>query len=131
MTTWITAYIATALAFLGLDAVWLGTMTSRLYKPQLQGLLAGHFRPGPALLFYALYIAGVVGFTVLPAGRPSEALLRGGAFGLVAYATYDLTNLATLRGWPLAVTAADLVWGTLATGTAAALGCLVCRWLLR
>lgn len=113
-------YAITALVFLGLDAVWLSTMASRLYKPELQGLLAESFRPAPALLFYVLYIGGIVGFAVLPADKPLGALLRGGAFGLVAYATYDLTNQATLVRWSTRVTLADLAWGTLATALAAA-----------
>ncbi len=113
-------YAVTALVFLGLDAVWLSTMASRLYKPELQGLLAESFRPAPALLFYVLYIGGIVGFAVLPAAKPLEALLRGAAFGLVAYATYDLTNQATLIRWSTLVTLADLSWGALATALAAA-----------
>ena len=113
-------YAVTALVFLGLDAVWLSTMASRLYKPELQGLLAESFRPAPALLFYVLYIGGIVGFAVLPAAKPLEALLRGAAFGLVAYATYDLTNQATLIRWSTLVTLADLYWGALATALAAA-----------
>lgn len=113
-------YAVTALVFLGLDAVWLSTMATRLYKPELQGLLAESFRPTPALLFYVLYIGGIVGFAVLPAAKPLEALLRGAAFGLVAYATYDLTNQATLIRWSTLVTLADLSWGALATALAAA-----------
>ncbi|WP_298225159.1 DUF2177 family protein [Acidocella sp.] len=113
-------YAVTALVFLGLDAVWLSTMATRLYKPELQGLLAESFRPAPALLFYVLYIGGIVGFAVLPAAKPLEALLRGAAFGLVAYATYDLTNQATLIRWSTLVTLADLSWGALATALAAA-----------
>jgi uncharacterized membrane protein len=123
----LTAYISTALVFLGLDAVWLGTMSARLYKPALQGLLAESFRPAPALLFYALYIGGVVAFAVLPSDKPGMALLRGAGLGLVAYATYDLTNQATLRRWSVLVTSADLAWGTLATGIAAGIACAICR----
>ncbi|WP_297443643.1 DUF2177 family protein [Acidocella sp.] len=113
-------YVATAMVFLGLDAVWLSTMANRLYKPALQGVLAANFRPVPALLFYMLYIGGIVGFAVLPAEKPLGALLRGAAFGLVAYATYDLTNQATLARWSTRVTLADLAWGALATAVAAA-----------
>jgi uncharacterized membrane protein len=113
-------YVATAMVFLGLDAVWLSTMANRLYKPALQGVLAANFRPVPALLFYTLYIGGIVGFAVLPAEKPLGALLRGAAFGLVAYATYDLTNQATLARWSTRVTLADLAWGALATAVAAA-----------
>ncbi len=127
----ITAYIFTALVFLGLDAVWLSMMSSRLYKPALQGLLAENFRLAPALLFYLLYIGGIVAFAVLPASTPAQALLRGAGFGLVAYATYDLTNQATLRAWPVLVTGADLCWGMLATGIAAGIAFALCRLVLR
>jgi uncharacterized membrane protein len=125
------AYFSTAAAFLGLDAVWLTLMSPRLYKPMLQGLLADGFRPVPALLFYILYIGGIVAFAVLPSEKLLLALLRGAALGLVAYATYDLTNQATLRNWPVLITCADLAWGMFATGVAAGLACFVCRGLLR
>ena len=126
-----TAYVATLLAFIGLDAIWLGTMSSRLYKPALGDLLAGSVRPVPAVLFYLLYAGGIAAFAVLPSAKPGIALLRGAGLGLVAYATYDLTNQATLRRWPALITMADLTWGMVATGLAAAVACAVCRALLR
>ncbi|MEJ5989758.1 DUF2177 family protein [Ramlibacter sp. PS3R-8] len=116
------AYAVTALAFLGLDAVWLTSMADRLYRPALGSLMADKFALGPAAAFYFVYVAGIVGFAVAPAvasGSATGALLRGLALGFVAYATYDLTNQATLRGWPWSVTLADLAWGTVATGLAA------------
>ena len=127
----LTAYISTAVIFLGLDSVWLSLMSSRLYKPALQGLLAEHVRLAPALLFYLLYIAGIVAFAVLPASTAAQAAWRGAGFGLIAYATYDLTNQATLRVWPPLVTGADLTWGSLATGIAACLAFTICRLVLR
>jgi uncharacterized membrane protein len=75
----------------------------------------------PAVLFYLLYGAALVYFVILPARSTREALQRGAFFGLVAYATYDLTNQATLIGWPWQVTVADLVWGAFVTGTSCAL----------
>jgi uncharacterized membrane protein len=116
------AYGIAAVAFLGLDAVWLGTMADRLYRPNLGAMVAEPFSLGPAAAFYLLYVAGIVFFAVAPAvehGSASTGLLRGAALGLVAYATYDLTNQATLRDWPWVVTLADLAWGTIATGLAA------------
>ena len=127
----LTAYISTALVFIGLDAVWLSLMSSRLYKPALQTLLADDLRLAPALLFYLLYVGGIVAFAVLPSSTAAQAALRGAGFGLVAYATYDLTNQATLRVWPPFITGADLTWGTLATGIAACLGFAICRLVLR
>jgi uncharacterized membrane protein len=79
------------------------------------------FSIGPAVLFYLLYVAGLVYFVMLPASRSRDALLRGALFGLIAYATYDLTNQATLRDWPWQVTLVDLVWGAFVTGTSCAI----------
>jgi uncharacterized membrane protein len=107
--------------FLVLDAVWLSSMLERLYRPALGHLLAPQVSLLPAVLFYLLYGAGIVGFAVAPAveaNRARIALARGAALGLLAYATYDLTNQATLPGWPWAVTLADLAWGTTVTALA-------------
>ncbi len=128
MKSYVVAYVATGLSFLAVDAVWLSLMTKRLYRPALQGILAEHIQLAPAIAFYALYILGLVIFAVAPglaAGRWSNALWRGALFGLFTYMTYDLTNQATLRVWPLGVTAADLSWGMVASAWAAALGCAV------
>ena len=86
----------------------------------------------PAAAFYLLYVAGILFFAVFPAlatGRWTTALGRGAALGLVAYATYDLTNAATLRGWSTTVTIADLCWGTALTALAATVGYLATRAL--
>lgn len=132
MRMMIVAYLATALAFLGLDTVWLSLSASRLYKPHLKDLLLEKFNVVPAASFYLLYVAGILVFAVFPAlatGRWTTALGRGAALGLVAYATYDLTNQATLRGWSTTVTIADLCWGTALTGLAATVGYLATRAL--
>lgn len=113
------AWVALGVAFLALDAVWLTTMADRLYRPALSALMRPDFDPWAAAAFYALYFVGVVAFVVLPATGAASAARRGALFGLVAYGTYDLTNQATLRGWPWHVTAADLAWGALATALAA------------
>jgi uncharacterized membrane protein len=126
------AYGVAALVFLGLDALWLSTMAGRLYRPAIGHLMAPDFALAPAALFYLLYVAGIVGFAVAPAlasGRALEALARGAALGLLAYATYDLTNQATLRAWPWHLTLADMAWGTFVTGAAAwAAAATVLRW---
>jgi uncharacterized membrane protein len=125
------AYGAAAVVFLVLDAIWLGLMASRLYRPAIGHLMAERFALGPAALFYLIYLAGLVHFAVgpaLPAARPWLAALAGGAlFGLVAYATYDLTNQATLKDWPWALTLADLAWGAFVSGVAACAGVLAAR----
>lgn len=124
MKAWAIAYPATLAAFLALDFVWLSLAGPRLYRPMLGDLLAADFRLAPAIVFYLLYVAGLVYFAVAPQLEPrpwSAALLNGAFFGLVAYGTYDLTNQATLRHWPTTLTLADLAWGTLASGAAAAI----------
>lgn len=124
----IVAFVATAIAFLAIDAVWLTLAASRLYKPLLGDALAETFRLGPAVAFYVIYVVGLVFFAVMPAlqsGRWLTALGFGALFGFCAYATYDLTNQATLKDWPLAITLADLAWGTFLSGVAASIGFLV------
>jgi uncharacterized membrane protein len=121
---------ATALVFLTLDFTWLSTMGDAFYRPLLGDLLADHPGVAAAAAFYVIYLGGVVFFATLPginAGSWRKALGKGAALGLVAYATYDLTNQATLPAWPLRVTLVDLGWGAFATATAAALGCLAGR----
>jgi uncharacterized membrane protein len=132
MRIWIMTYGATALAFLGCDAVWLTLMGSRLYRPRLGALMREDFAVAPAVGFYALYLLGIMVFAIAPAradGQWTTALGRGALLGLVAYATYDLTNQATLRGWPWAITVADLCWGTFVTGLAATVGFIALRAL--
>ena len=132
MTAYAIAYAATAVVFLGLDAVWLTLAAERLYRPLLGDLLVERFALVPAVAFYVVYILGIVVFAVAPAltsGRWTTAAAYGALLEFVSYATYDLTNQATLRGWPIAVTVADLGWGTVVTAVAATAGYLVARGL--
>ena len=114
-------YLVTFLVFLVLDALWLGLVAPRFYQSQIGFLMAKRPKWAAAGIFYLLFVAGLVVFCVSPGVQQSSlgwAAWRGALFGLVAYATYDLTNLATIEGWPLLVTAVDLVWGTaLSTAT--------------
>ena len=122
------AYMATGIAFALIDSVWLRTMSERLYKVEIGELLADSFRLPPAILFYLLYILGMMIFAVGPAMRSGSwktALCYGAAFGFFAYMTYDLTNYATLKVWSLKVTILDMIWGTVLTGLAAATGAAV------
>lgn len=115
-------YFITLLIFLGFDAIWLGLVAPEFYRSQIGHLMAPTANLLAAGIFYLLYIAVLVYFVVEPALRVKkikDAFLRGALFGLVAYATYDLTNLATLRDWPLLVTVVDLAWGTILTATTA------------
>ncbi|MBY6013991.1 DUF2177 family protein [Qipengyuania gaetbuli] len=119
--TWIVAFIAAALAFGALDAIWLGWAGDNFYRPRLGDILADSFRMGPALVFYTAYIAAIVWFAVRPgiAGGIGQAALNGALLGAICYATYDLTNQATLRQWSTTVTVADIIWGAFATCVAA------------
>lgn len=107
-----------ALVFLALDAMWLSLTGSRLYRPALGAVLRPDFDAYAALLFYACYLAGLTHFAIRSSRSAREAMLQGAAFGFVAYATYDLTNQATLVGWPWALTAIDLAWGSFASAVA-------------
>ena len=119
--TWIVAFIAAALAFGALDAMWLGWAGPNFYRPRLGDLLADSFRMAPALIFYTAYVAAIVWFAVRPglASGLGAAALNGALLGAICYATYDLTNQATLRQWSTTVTVADIVWGAFATSVAA------------
>jgi len=125
------AYIVTAIVFLGLDALWLGRVALGLYRREIGGLLLEKPNLAIAGLFYLLFIAGIVVLAVNPAlngrGWP-DALWMGAVLGLVAYGTYDITNLSTLKGWSLTVTLADLAWGTVLTAAAATIGTLAVSW---
>lgn len=123
-------YLATALAFCACDFIWLGFIANDFYRRQLGELLLAQPNWVGAILFYVLYIAGIVLFVVARAA-PSGSLVRaawlGALFGLVAYGTYDLTNLATLKGFTVQVVAADLAWGAFVTAVGAVAGTLVAR----
>lgn len=116
------AYLAAAIVMLVLDIAWLNLAMGPLYQRFLGPLLAEDINMKAALAFYLLYLAGVVYFAVIPAvdsGSWSTGLLRGAVLGLIAYGTYDLTNMATLKGWSLQLSALDMTWGTLLTGASA------------
>lgn len=129
---YVIAYVSTAVVFLGLDFLWLGYMGDRLYRPTLGDVLRPGFDAPPALLFYALIVIGVVYFAVWPAlesDRAATAAFRGALFGFFTYATYDLTNQATVRNWTWTLSLSDMAWGTFLTGAAATAGFLITRAL--
>lgn len=120
MTTlfWLKLYLLTVPVFFVIDMIWLGIVARGFYKEQLQTLLSPTVNWPAAFVFYGLYIAGILFFAVRPgleAGSLGRACLYGALFGFITYATYDLTNLATLKDWPLKITAIDLAWGTFIT----------------
>jgi len=120
-------YLITVPIFFIIDLVWLGVIAKGFYQKHLGYLMRPQINWAAAILFYLLFIIGIVLFAVRPAlelQSPMRALVFGALFGFFAYATYDLTNLATVRDWPVIVTAIDLIWGTVLCG-AVALGSYV------
>ena len=114
-------YIAALATLALLDALWLGVISREFYKARLGQLLLEQPNWPVAILFYLIHAAGIVVFAVLPsvtAGTWTAAALYGALFGFCVYAAYDVTNLATLRGWPLAVSLVDLAWGAAVTAAA-------------
>jgi uncharacterized membrane protein len=108
-------YILTFFVFLAIDAVWLLVISKSFYSKEIGHLMAEKALLLPALIFYLLFVVGVLVFAVVPgyeAQSLSKTLMLSALFGLMTYATYDLTNLATLRDWPIKVTIIDIVWGT-------------------
>jgi len=108
-------YALTFVAFLIIDLIWLGLVARNFYQEQLGFLMKANVNWTAAIIFYLIFIVGILFFVVYPAlekGSWSFALLVGALFGFITYATYDLTNLATLKDWPLMVTIVDMVWGT-------------------
>ena len=118
------AYGLTALIFLVFDIVWLSTMVSSFYRPRMESLLLERPNMPVAAAFYLIYVIGMVVFAVLPAVRANDwthAAWSGALLGFVAYATYDMTNLATMLGFPSDVALVDIVWGTAVTAVSATL----------
>lgn len=130
MKNWILGYLGSVFALVALDALWLGWLMADFYSIQLGPLLLPSPRLVPSALFYLFYPVGILVFAVLPGlaiGQWSRAARLGGLLGLVAYGTYDLSNLATLQGWPLSVAIIDIAWGGVVSFAAAAAGYGVAR----
>jgi uncharacterized membrane protein len=130
--TYLKLYALTTLAFFAIDLVWLGVVASSFYQKHLGPILRPDIVWGAALAFYALYIAGILVFAVVPglqAGSLVRAVSLGAFFGLVAYATFDLTGMALIREFNWTVVIVDLIWGTVLTGSVAAAGFAAGQWL--
>ena len=131
---WILLYLIALAVFFVIDMVWLGAVAKGFYRKHLGALMSERIVWPAAVLFYLLFIVGLLVFAVRPglaAGEPVRALYLGALFGLVAYATYDLTNLATMKGWPPVVTVVDLAWGTALGGLVSFVSASVARLLFR
>ena len=125
-------YAGMTVVFFAIDLVWLGVVAQSFYQRQIGFLLADDIRWGAALLFYAIYIAGILVFAVLP-GLDVDSLPRtaalGAFLGFFAYATFDLTSLALFEGFPTRVVVVDMVWGTVLTASVASAGYAIGNWL--
>lgn len=116
----ILTYIIATVIFFCIDMLWLGLIAKNFYREKLGFIFNGEVRWGAAIVFYLIYIFGILFFAVSPALRDSSwklALHNGALFGLMCYATYDLTNMATISQWPAIVVVVDIVWGIVLTGS--------------
>lgn len=133
MPSWLSTYLVTGAIFVAADAIWLWVMAQRFYRAQLGPLMRDEIAFAPAIAFYLIYVGALAALVVAPAlaaQNSGRALLHGLLFGIAAYATYDLTNAATLKGWPTALTFVDMAWGAIATGAAAWLAVVVLTALM-
>lgn len=124
--------IATVIFFV-LDMVWLGLIAKNFYREKLGFILSPDVNWWAAIVFYLLYIGGILHFAVLPAMREHSwetALIQGAVLGFLCYATYDLTNMATIKNWPLTIVVVDIIWGTVLTGGCAILSYMAATKLL-
>jgi len=130
----ILSYMIALVVFFAIDMVWLGLVAKGFYRRHLGAMLSPKVNWPAAILFYLLFIAGLVVFVIKPVllkGGTLEAAVLGAFLGLICYATYDLTNLATLKNWPLVVTVVDLVWGSALGGGVSILTVILARPLLK
>jgi uncharacterized membrane protein len=118
--------------FLAVDLLWLGGVARNFYRKHLGRFFRDKINWPAALAFYGIYIAGILIFAVLPAARegsPVQAGIYGMLYGFFTYATYDLTNLATLRDWPGVIVVVDVLWGTVLCGISALAGYIIAGWV--
>ncbi len=131
MNKYLVAYAGTAVAMVALDMLWLGLIATPLYQQGIGHLMADTFNVPAGIVFYLLFAAGVVVFAVSPQTGGfgwSKTVTMAALFGFFAYATYDLTNLATLKDWPLGLSLIDMAWGTLVSALAASAGKAAMDW---
>lgn len=134
MLDFIIVFLITLVVFFAIDLVWLGVVARPFYQAEIGHLLKKDVNWTAAIIFYLIFIVGLIVFVILPAMENKnivEAIFKGALFGFVTYATYDLTNLATLKDWPLKVTIVDLVWGTVLASSVSTISFLLSNLLLR
>lgn len=127
------AYLLTTVVFFAIDILWLGVIAKNLYNKYLRRLLAPKVNWFAAIIFYLIFIVGIFYFAIVPSVEEAsleQAILKGALFGFFTYATYDLTNLATLRGWPIRIVFIDIIWGSVLTASVSTAGFYITNWLM-
>ena len=126
------SYLLTTVVFFIIDIAWIGGFAKKFYWGNMGSLLKDDINWVAALIFYLLYIVGIFVFAILPAIKAESlqhAVVYGALFGFFCYATYDLTNLATMKGFPMKVAIVDMIWGVILTGSVATAGFYITRWM--
>jgi uncharacterized membrane protein len=126
------SYLLTTLVFFAIDMTWLGFIAKNLYRKYLGAFLSDNVNWTAAIVFYLLFIVGIFYFSILPSVEKndfSKTVISGALFGLFTYATYDLTNLATLKNWPLNIVFIDIIWGMVLTALVSSAGFYIVKWL--
>lgn len=132
MAYYLKLYLATFIAFFAIDMLWLGWLARGFYRKYLGFLMAPSPNWVAAFIFYMLFILGILVFVVVPGlqeGSLRTTLVRAALYGLITYATYDLTNLATLKNWPVFLTVVDITWGIVLSTVVSLISFLAGRWL--
>ena len=132
MAYYLKLYFATLIAFFAIDMIWLGLVARTFYRKYLGFLMAPNPNWLAAIIFYLLFIVGILVFVVVPGLKESSlktTLLRAALFGLITYATYDLTNLATVKDWPVLVTVVDMIWGMILSVIVSLASFMSGKWL--
>ena len=128
----IISYLLTFIVFLIIDMLWLGVIAKNMYQKYLGGFLTDDVNWIAAIIFYFIYVIGILIFAIYPSvskGSVFNAVLMGALFGFFTYSTYDLTNLATLKGWPLPIVFIDIIWGTFLSAVVSFSGFYIVKWL--
>ena len=126
------SYLLTFVVFLMVDMLWLGVIAKNIYQKYLGGFLAENVNWTAAVIFYLIFVVGISIFAIYPAvnkGSVFNAIIMGALFGFFTYATYDLTNLATLKGWPLTIVFIDIFWGTTLSAIVSFSGYYIVKWI--
>jgi len=127
-------YLLTFIVFLIIDMLWLGVVAKNLYQKYLGGFLSDNVNWTAAIIFYLLYVVGISIFAIYPSinkDSVSNAIIMGVLFGFFTYATYDLTNLATLKGWPIPIVIIDIIWGSVLSAAVSFSGFKIVKWLIQ